>query len=81
MADLTLKRMDAAIDRIVGKVLESCLDPENSVDYSKALKIAAEDGFLAGMKEAEKIAKDRAYDADWHIRATVKRLRKEMKNA
>lgn len=55
MADLTLKRVDAAMDKIVGKVFESCLDPENSVDYDKALRIAAEDGLLAGMKLAAEV--------------------------
>ena len=52
MANLTLKRMHAVTDKIVEKVFESCLDPENSVDYDKALRVAAEDGFMAGMEAA-----------------------------
>jgi hypothetical protein len=55
MNDITLKRMHAATDKIVGKVFESCLDPENSIDYDKALRIAAEGGFLAGMEAAAKL--------------------------
>ena len=54
-SDLTPWRMDAATNKIVEKVFESCLDPENSVDYEKALKIAAKDGFLVGMKAAAKL--------------------------
>lgn len=83
MAELTLKKMDAATNKIVEKVFESCLDPENAVEYEKALKIAAEDGFLAGMKAAASLTKECAYSQDnnWYIRAAVRRLRKEIADA
>ena len=94
-SNLTLKRMDAATNKIVEKVFESCLDLEDSVEYEKALKIAAEDGFLAGMKAALEIPVDVAdlktqeqiffasggvLRKNVLIRAAVKRLRKEMKS-
>ena len=95
MPDLTLKRLDAATDKIVEKVFESCLDPENSVDYGKALRIAAEDGFLAGMNLAAEVEPVMDYNPSDPVcnmgqregrdrtRAAIKKrarwLRKEMK--
>jgi hypothetical protein len=87
MPDPTLKRMNAAIRRIVEPKMQTCSDLESEKDFRDVLQYAAQDGFLAGMEAAAKI--DSGLDVSsiavtrhkQNIRATVKRLRKEIKNA
>jgi hypothetical protein len=77
MSDLTLKRVDAAID---GEVVrhEWPTNPNAWVAAAEKMNRAI---FLAGMRAAATIGKGYAYDADFHIRAAVKRLKKEMRDA
>lgn len=85
MRDLTLKRMDAAIDREIDRIVRST-DANFGIEYGEDMNRAI---FLAGMQAAEKVLELHLLaDDGWTatetqrkaIRATVRRLRKEAKN-